>query len=134
MMFNNRNKKKYTSLLERFDTMEKDKKRIVFALSTLPTVFNLLIYALLIKELRVFLLICAGVFAAYFALVFFFEIKDGEWSVFALAGNALVSLLVSVFFPLAYKIYLWFIAIAIELAVVIILYIFRERIAEKLGK
>ena len=114
--------------------MEKGRKRLVFALSTLPTVFNFLIYALVIKELRVFLLICAGVFAAYFALVFFFEIKDGEWSVFALAGNALVSLLVSVFFPLAYKIYLWFIAIAIELAGVILIYIFRERIAEKLGK
>ncbi|MBQ3016619.1 MAG: hypothetical protein IJD79_07560 [Clostridia bacterium] len=134
MKLGNRNKKRYTSLVERFDTMEKGRKRLVFALSTLPTVLNLLIYALLIKELRVFLLICAGVLAAYFALVFFFEIKDGEWSVFALAGNALVSLLVSVFFPLAYKIYLWFIVIAIELAGVILIYIFRERIAEKLGK
>ncbi len=132
MNFKKRNNKK-ERFVSRFDTMEIPKKKLVFALSTLPTVFNLLIYALMIKELRAFLFICAGVFAAYFALAFFFEIKDGEWSVFALIGNALVSVLVSAFFPLAYKIYLWFIAIAFELVGVILIYIFRERIVEKLG-
>ena len=132
MNLKKRNNKK-ERFVSRFDTMEIPKKKLVFALSTLPTVLNLLLYALSIKEQRVFLLICAGVFAAYFALVFFFEIKDGEWSVFALFGNALVSVLISVFFPLAYKTYLWFIAIAIELAGVILIYIFRERIVEKLG-
>lgn len=132
MNFKKRNNKK-ERFVSRFDTMEIPKKKLVFALSTLPTVLNLLLYALLIKELRVFLLICAGVFAAYFALVFFFEIKDGEWSVFALFGNCLVSLLISVFFPLAYKLYFWFIVIALEIAGAILVYIFRERIAEKLG-
>ena len=127
MNFKKRNNKK-ERFVSRFDTMEIPKKKLVFALSTLPTVLNLLLYALLIKELRVFLLICAGVFAAYFALVFFFEIKDGEWSVFALFGNALVSLLISVFFPLAYKLYFWFAVIALEISGAILVYIFRNKL------
>ncbi len=111
-----------------------DKRRLCFALSVLPTVFNLFMYALFIKEIRVLLLVLAGIAAVFFALVFFFEIKDGEWSVLSLAASALISLLTSLFFPLAYKIYIWLTVIAIELAGMILIYIYKNKIKSKFSR
>ena len=122
-------KEKITAIIKDEDrTKNANIRRLVFALSTLPTVLNLLIYSLLIKEIRVLLLVFSAVAAVYFLLVFFFEIKDGEWSILALFSNSLVSLLTSIFGPLAYKIYLWFAIIALELVGMILLFIFRDRV------
>ena len=107
------------------------KRRLCFALSVLPTVFNLLLYSLVIKEIRVLLLVLAGIAAVCFALVFFFEIRDGEWSILSLASCTLISFLISIFFPLAYKIYLCLIAIALEVPAMILIYVFRDKIKSK---
>lgn len=102
-------------------------RRFIFAISTLPAIFNLLMYSLLISGIRTLLLCISGGAAIYFALGFFFEIKDGEWSDITIGCNTLVCLLISILFPLAYKIYLWFIVIAIELALALFAYFYREK-------
>ena len=130
-MLKNSNKsknKRMEAVQKRKLTQNLGLRRLAFALSTIPTIINLLAYALFISKLQIFLIILAGVSAVYFLLVFFFEIKAGEWSIFSFVCTALASVLASLFFILAYKLYLWFIAIAIEIALIVFIYVKRNRL------
>lgn len=102
-------------------------RRFIFAISTLPAILNLLAYALLISDLRMLLLALSGGAVIYFIFGYFFEIKDGEWGPFTIGCNTLLCILISILFPLAYKMYLWFVFIVIEIVLSVFAYIYRDK-------
>ena len=126
-----RMKKRLRSLAERFSVRDIFTRRLVFTVFTLPTVINLFIFALLIGEGRGFVLGCAAVFTLYFLITVFFEIKTERWTVFTLIAGAALSILVSIFFILAYKLYALIALLAVELAAAAVLTLIRNKLPRK---
>ena len=124
-------KKRLRSLAERFSVRDIFTRRLVFTVFTLPTVINLFIFALLIGEGRGFVLGCAAVFTLYFLITVFFEIKTERWTVFTLIAGAALSILVSIFFILAYKLYALTFLLAVELAAAVVLTLIRNKLPRK---
>ena len=124
-------KKRLRSLAERFSVRDIFTRRLVFTVFTLPTVINLFIFALLIGEGRGFVLGCAAVFTLYFLITVFFEIKTERWTVFTLIAGAALSILVSIFFILAYKLYALIALLAVELAAAAVLTLIRNKLPRK---
>ena len=124
-------KKRLRSLAERFSVRDIFTRRLVFTVFTLPTVINLFIFALLIGEGRGFVLGCAAAFTLYFLITVFFEIKTERWTVFTLIAGAALSILVSIFFILAYKLYALIALLAVELAAAIVLTLIRNKLPRK---
>lgn len=124
-------KKRLRSLAERFSVRDIFTRRLVFTVFTLPTVINLFIFALLISEGRGFVLGCAAAFTLYFLITVFFEIKTERWTVFTLIAGAALSILVSIFFILAYKLYALIALLAVELAAAIVLTLIRNKLPRK---
>ena len=124
-------KKRLRSLAERFSVRDIFTRRLVFTVFTLPTVINLFIFALLIGEGRGFVLGCAAAFTLYFLITVFFEIKTERWTVFTLIAGAALSILVSIFFILAYKLYALIALLAVELAAATVLTLIRNKLPRK---
>lgn len=124
-------KKRLRSLAERFSVRDIFTRRLVFTVFTLPTVINLFIFALLIGEGKGFVLGCAAVFTLYFLITVFFEIKTERWTVFTLIAGAALSILVSIFFILAYKLYALTLLLAVELAAAAVLTLIRNKLPRK---
>ena len=124
-------KKRLRSLAERFSVRDIFTRRLVFTVFTLPTVINLFIFALLIGEGRGFVLGCAAAFTLYFLITVFFEIKTERWTVFTLIAGAALSILVSIFFILAYKLYALIALLAVELAAAAVLTLIRNKLPRK---
>lgn len=124
-------KKRLRSLAERFSVRDIFTRRLVFTVFTLPTVINLFIFALLIDEGGSFVLGCAAAFTLYFLITVFFEIKTERWTVFTLIAGAALSILVSIFFILAYKLYALIALLAVELAAATVLTLIRNKLPRK---
>lgn len=124
-------RKKRESFAEKYGIGDLFTKRLVFAAFMLPTVINLFIFSIFIKEGRPFVLGCAAALAVYFLITFASEIKTERWTVFTLLAVGAFSLLVSLFFILAYKLYYLWILLAIELAAALALIILRKRLPRK---
>lgn len=124
-------RKKRESFAEKYGIGDLFTKRLVFAAFMLPTVINLFIFSIFIKEGRPFVLGCGAALAVYFLITFAFEIKTERWTVFTLLAVGAFSILVSLFFILTYKLYYLWILLAIELAVALALIILRERLPHK---
>ena len=126
-----KNRKKRESFAEKYGIGDLFTKRLVFAAFMLPTVINLFIFSIFIKEGRPFVLGCGAALAVYFLITFASEIKTERWTVFTLLAVGAFSLLVSLFFILAYKLYAFIALLAIELAVAVILTLIRDRLPRK---
>ena len=124
-------KKRFSALAEKWRVRDLFTRRLVFAVFAIPAIINLLLFTIFIGEGRGFVLGCAAVFALYFLITFFFEIKTEKWTVLTLVANALFSTLLSAFFILAYKLHYFWILLAIELAAALSLIILRERLPHK---
>lgn len=124
-------RKKRESFAEKYGIGDLFTKRLVFAAFMLPTVINLFIFSIFIKEGRPFVLGCGAALAVYFLITFAFEIKTERWTVFTLLAVGAFSILVSLFFILTYKLYYLRILLAIELAVALALIIIRKRLPRK---
>ena len=127
-------RKKRESFAEKYGIGDLFTKRLVFAAFMLPTVINLFIFSIFIKEGRPFVLGCGAALAVYFLITFAFEIKTERWTVFTLLAVGAFSLLVSLFFILAYKLHYLWILLAIEFAAALALIILRERLPHKEDK
>ena len=124
-------KKRLSGLADKWRVRDLFTRRLVFSVFALPALINLLLFALIISEGRGFVLGCAGVYAFYFTLNFFFEIKTEKWTVLTLVANALFAILISMFFILAYKLhYLWPL-LALEITAAIFLTVIRKRFPHK---
>ena len=115
-------------LAEKFRVDDLFVKRLVFSAFMLPTVINLFLFSALINEGREFVLGCAAVFAVYFVITFAFEIKTERWTVFTLLAVAVLSILISLFFILAYKLHELFALLGIEIAAAVILTLLRNKL------
>ena len=124
-------RKKRESFAEKYGIGDLFTKRLVFAAFMLPTVINLFIFSIFIKEGRPFVLGCGAALAVYFLITFASEIKTERWTVFTLLAVGAFSLLVSLFFILTYKLYAFIALLAIELAVAVILTLIRDRLPRK---
>ena len=67
----------------------------------------------------------------YFLITFAFEIKTERWTVFTLLAVAAFSILISLFFILAYKLYAFFALLATELVIALILTLLRDRLPRR---
>ena len=124
-------KKRLKSLAEKFSVRDIFTRRLVFTVFTLPTVINLFIFALFVGEGVGFVLGCAAAFTIYFLITVFFEIKTERWTVFTLIASAALSILVSIFFILAYKLYVLAALLGIELTAAIVLTLLRNKLPRK---
>lgn len=121
-------RKKRESFAEKYGIKELFTKRLVFAAFMLPTVINLFIFSIFIKEGRPFVLGCGAALAVYFLITFAFEIKTERWTVFTLLAVGAFSILVSLFFILTYKLYAFLALLAIELLIALILTLLRNKL------
>lgn len=121
-------KKRIRSFAEKFSVRDVFIRRLVFAALTAPTVINLWLFSALIDEGRGFVIGCAAVFTLYFLVTLLFEIKTERWTVFTFAAVAALSILVSLFFILAYKLYPTLALLGIELAAAVILILIRNKL------
>ena len=130
-------KRKRESFAEKYGVKDIFVRRLVFAAFMLPAVINLFLFSIFITEGRAFVLGCGAALAVYFLITVAFDIKTEIWTVFTLLAVAAFSILISVFFILAYKLYAFFALLATELVIALILTLLRDRLprlAEKEDK
>lgn len=121
-------KSKRKSFAEKYGVNDIFLRRLVFTVFMLPAVANLFLFSLFIDEGRGFVLGCGAALAIYFVITLLFEIKTERWTVFTLIAVATLSILVSLFFIMAYKLYLFLIVFAIELIIAIALILMNDKL------
>ena len=119
-------KRKRESFSEKYGVRDIFVRRIVFASCMLPAVINLFLFSIFISEGRSFVLGCAAAFTVYFLITFFFDIKTERWTVFTLMAVAALSILISLFFILAYKLYAFLLLLVAEITFSMLAVIFRN--------
>ena len=101
-------------------------KRILHILSNTCLVINLIVFAILLPEIRLWTLGIAFVFTAYLFLQLFDKRKD-QWAWWVIIFGIVLSLVISVCYILLFDLYLYFIVIAIQIIVSTIVFCIFKR-------
>ena len=101
-------------------------KRILHILSITCLVINLIVFAILLPEIRLWTLGIAIVFTAYLFLQLFDKRKD-QWAWWVIIFGIVLSLVISVCYILLFDLYLYFIVIAIQIIVSTIVFCIFKR-------
>ena len=109
-------KKNYDYYVTPQNTPQFKSKRILHILSSTCLVINLIVFAILLPEIRLWTLGIAFVFTAYLFLQLFDKRKD-QWAWWVIIFGIVLSLVISVCYILLFDLYLYFIVIAIQIIV-----------------
>ena len=102
-------------------------KRLLHILSNACLVINLIVFAILLPDIRIWTLGLAFCFLAYTFLQLFDKRKD-QWAWWVIIFGIVISALVSVCFVLLFELYLYFAVIAAEIIIsAVIPYIFKKK-------
>ena len=101
-------------------------KRILHILSNTCLVINLIVFAILLPEIRLWTLGIAFVFTAYLFLQLFDKRKN-QWAWWVIIFGIVLSLVISVCYILLFDLYLYFIVIAIQIIVSTIVFCIFKR-------
>ena len=119
-------KKNYNYWVTPQNTPQFRSKRILHILSNTCLVINLIIFAILLPEIRLWTLGIAFVFTAYLFLQLFDKRKD-QWAWWVIIFGIVISLVISVCYILLFDLYLYFIVIAIQIIVSTIVFCIFKR-------
>ena len=109
-------KKDYNYWVTPQNTPQFKLKRILHVLSSTCLVINLIVFAILLPDIRLWTLGVAFVSTAYLFLQLFDKRKD-QWAWWGIIFNIVLSLVISVCYILLFDLYLYFIVIAIQIIV-----------------
>ena len=106
-------KKNYNYWVTPQSTPQFKLKRILHILSSTCLVVNLIVFAILLPEIRLWTLGIAFVFTAYLFLQLFDKRKD-QWAWWGIIFDVFISLVISVCYILLFDLYLYFVVIAAQ--------------------
>ena len=109
-------KKNYNYFVTPQNTPQFKLKRILHILSSACLVINLIVFAILLPDIRLWTLGLAFVFLAYAFLQLFDKRRD-QWSWWDIIFGIVLSIAVSVCYVLLFDLYLYFIVIALQIIV-----------------
>ena len=119
-------KKNYNYWVTPHNTPQFKLKRILHILSNTCLVINLIVFAILLPEIRLWTLGIAFVSTAYLFLQLFDKRKD-QWAWWDIIFGIVLSLVISVCYILLFDLYLYFIVIAIQIIVSTIVFCIFKR-------
>ena len=120
-------KKNYNHWATPQSTPQFNLKRILHILSNACLVINLIVFAILLPEIRLWTLGLAFVFIAYTLLQLFDKRKD-QWAWWVIIFGMVLSFAVSVCYVLLFDLYLYFIIIAAQIIIsTAIVYIYKTK-------
>lgn len=114
-------KKNYDYWVTPQNTPQFKSKRILHILSNTCLVINLIIFAILLPDVRLWTLGLAFVFTAYLFLQLFDKRKD-QWAWWGIIFDVFISIAVSLCYILLFNLYLYFIVIATQIIISIIIF------------
>ena len=114
-------KKSYNYWVTPQNTPHLKSKRILHILSNTCLVINLIIFAILLPDVRLWTLGLAFVFTAYLFLQLFDKRKD-QWAWWGIIFDVFISIAVSLCYILLFNLYLYFIVIAAQIIISIIIF------------
>ena len=109
-------KKNYNYWVTPQNTPQFKLKRILHILSNACLVINLIAFAILLPEIRLWTLGLAFVFTAYLFLQLFDKRKD-QWAWWVIIFGIVLSLAISVCYILLFDLYLYFVVIAAQVII-----------------
>ena len=115
-------KKNYNYWVTPQNTPQFKSKRILHILSSACLVINLIVFAILLPQIRLWTLGLAFLFLAYTFLQLFDKRKD-QWAWWVIIFDIVVSIAISVCYVLLFDLYLYFLVIVAQ--VIILTVIFR---------
>ena len=119
-------KKNYNYFVTPQNTPQFKSKRILHVLSSACLVINLIVFAVLLPEIRLLTLGLAFVFLAYTFLKLFDKRRD-EWAWWVIIFGIVGSIAISVCYILLFDLYLYFIVIAMQIIVSTIVFCIFKR-------
>ena len=120
-------KKNYNDWVTPQNTPQFKLKRILHILSNACLVVNLVVFAILLPEIRLWTLSLAFCFLAYTFLQLFDKRKD-QWAWWVIIFDIVISTVISVFYVILFDLYLYFIVIATQVIIsTVISYILNKK-------
>ena len=119
-------KKNYNYWVTSQNTPQFKSKRILHILSSTCLVINLIVFAILLPEIRLWTLGIAFVFTAYLFLQLFDKRKD-QWAWWIIIFGIVLSIAVSVCYALLFDLYLYLIVIAAEIIISTVVFCILKR-------
>ena len=109
-------KKNYNYWVTPHNTPQFKPKRILHILSSACLVINLIVFAILLPEIRIWTLGLAFLFLAYTFLQLFDKRKD-QWAGWVIIFGIVISIAISVCYVLLFDLYLYFIVIVAQVII-----------------
>ena len=120
-------KKNYNYWVTSQNTPQFKLKRILHILSSAFLVINLIVFAVLLPDIRLWTLGLAFVFLAYTFLQLFDKRRD-QWAWWVIIFGIVISIAISVCYVLLFDLYLYFIVIAAQIIILTtIVYIYKTK-------
>ena len=119
-------KKDYNYWVTPQNTPQFKLKRILHILSSTCLVVNLVVFAILLPDIRLWTLGLAFVFIAYTLLQLFDKRKD-QWAWWVIIFGILLSTAISVCYVLLFDLYLYFIVIAAQIIISTVIFCTHKR-------
>ena len=119
-------KKNYNYWVTPQNTPQFKSKRILHILSNTCLVINLIVFAILLPEIRLGTLGIAFVFTAYLFLQLFDKRKD-QWAWWVIIFGIVLSIAVSVCYVLLFDLYLYLIVIAAQIIISTVVFCILKR-------
>ena len=120
-------KKNYNYWVTPQNTPQFKSKRILHLLSNTCLVINLIVFAILLPEIRLWTLGIAFVFTAYLFLQLFDKRKD-QWAWWVIIFGIVLSIAVSVCYIILFDLYFYFTILVAQLIISsVIFYIFKKK-------
>ena len=114
-------KKNYNYWVTLQSTPQFKLKRILHILSSICLVINLIVFAILLPEIRLWTLCLAFLFLAYTFLQLFDKRKD-QWAWWVIIFGIVIAIAISVCYVLLFDLYLYFIVIAAQVIISTIIF------------
>ncbi len=120
-------KKNYNYFVTPQNTSQFKLKRILHILSNTCLVINLIVFAILLPDIRLWTLGLAFIFIAYTLLQLFDKRRD-EWDWWVIVFGIILSVAVSVCYVILFDLYLYFIILAVQIIVsTVVFYILKKK-------
>ncbi len=113
-------KKSYDDLITAQNTSCIKLKRLLHVISNAALVINLVVFAILLPDVRLWTFALAGVFVLY-TVVMLFDKRKSEWAWWGIIFGIAVVFCISICYVILFKLYLYFAVIAAQAVILIVI-------------
>lgn len=119
-------KKDYDRYISPQNNPQIKSKRLVHLLSSSCLVVNLIVFAILLPDIRAWTLGLAVVFLGY-AILMLFDERKSEWAWWSIILGIVISIAVSICYTLLFSLYFYFAVMGVEIILSsVIFYVFKK--------